>query len=151
MSTIDEVGERDGWRCWLCDLVVDPSLSVNDGQGPSIDRADVFVKSMGKKAQAEERLAHRGCNTKKGAVKPVVAWPRELIVFDPAPIIQSVERLISKGGRELVARCASKADAIATSDWLLDRVSRLAPAVSFSTKIDEGGGQYLVALMVPRR
>ncbi|MEN9749643.1 MAG: hypothetical protein RL149_721, partial [Actinomycetota bacterium] len=28
MSDLNEIGERDGWRCWLCDKPVDPDASV---------------------------------------------------------------------------------------------------------------------------
>jgi hypothetical protein len=37
MSRLDDIGDRDGWRCWLCDEPVDPRMSVNDPRGPSID------------------------------------------------------------------------------------------------------------------
>lgn len=37
MTRLDDVGEADGWRCWLCDEAVDPDMSVNDDRGPSID------------------------------------------------------------------------------------------------------------------
>ena len=30
MSRLDDIGEADGWRCWLCDEPVDPDMSVND-------------------------------------------------------------------------------------------------------------------------
>lgn len=152
MSTLDEVGEQDGWRCWLCDLPVDPHASVNDRLGPSIDRCDVFAKPQGKRkvAEGDERLAHRGCNTKKGELKPVVGWPEDLILFDPAPIVQSVQRLIAKGGREMVARTATRSDAAKAGRWLEDRLSRLVPGTGFSTKIDEGGGQFLLSLVAPR-
>ena len=66
MSKLDDVGERDGWRCWLCDEPVDPAMSVNDSRGPSVDGLST-AKARGK-SDAGERLAHRGCNTKKGAV-----------------------------------------------------------------------------------
>jgi hypothetical protein len=32
------------------------------------------------------------------------------------------------------------------SDWLLDRLSRFAPDVSFSTQVNPGGGQYMLML-----
>ncbi len=152
MSTLDEVGERDGWRCWLCDLPVDPDASVNDDLGPSIDRCDALAKpTHGKKAGPPvERLAHRQCNTKKGAIKAVISWPSDVILFDPAPILQSTERLIAKGGREIVARCATKSDAAQAARWIEDRLSRLAPTVSFTTKIDEGGGQFLLSVLAPK-
>jgi hypothetical protein len=98
-----------------------------------------------------ERLAHRGCNSRKGAVKVVIAWPADLFVADPAPLIGVAERLERKGGRELVARCPSRADAQQTADWLVDRFSRLVPAIAVTASIDAGGGQFLVALSTGRR
>jgi hypothetical protein len=152
VSTLEDIGERDGWRCWVCDVVVDPQASVNDDLGPSIDRCEVFAKPTGKKkaAAADERLAHRGCNTKKGAIKPVIAWPESLILFDPAPIVQSTERLIAKGGRELIARCATQDDAREAARWIEDRLSRLVPGTAFTTRIDQGGGQFLLSLLAGR-
>jgi hypothetical protein len=93
-----------------------------------------------------ERLAHRGCNTKKGAVAPVVEWPRELFVADPASIVTSAERLARKRGSEAMGRCPSEADAIAAAEWLVDRLSRLAPSLDVESRIQAGGGQYLVVL-----
>ncbi len=37
MTRLDDIGQADGWRCWLCDEAVDPDMSVNDDRGPSID------------------------------------------------------------------------------------------------------------------
>jgi len=144
MSNLTDVGARDSWRCWLCDEPVDPDASVNSDRGPSLDAG---AAAKGKKVVAgSERLAHRSCNTRKGAIKPVVAWPRTLIVVDPAPIVSTVERLTRKGGRELVARCLSQADADEAAAWLVDRLSRLAPSLAVTTQIDAGGGQFLLTL-----
>jgi hypothetical protein len=143
MSKLDEVGERESWRCWLCDEPVDPDMSVNDPRGPSID--SIFAAKKGK--GGPERLAHRACNTKKGAVKPVVPWSDALFVIDPAPIIGVVEQLTRKPGRVAVARCPSKSDAEDAAAWLLDRLSRLAPELSLETKIEPGGGGFLLVLM----
>lgn len=155
MSRLDEVAERDGWRCWLCDEPVDPLMSVNDDRGPSVDSlttAKAAKAAKGKSgAGAAERLAHRGCNTRKGAIKPVVPWPTRLFVADPAPLIGVAERLGRNGGREVVARCPSRADADKTADWLVDRFSRLAPELAVSTSIEPGGGQFMVALTAARR
>ena len=49
-----------------------------------------------------ERLAHRACNTNRGATTPVVAWPDHLFVVDPAPIIT---------GRAVMACCPTHDDA----------------------------------------
>ena len=144
MSTLTEVGERAGWRCWLCDEPVDPSMSVNDPRGPSTDS---IAGPKGKKAaKGQERLAHRACNTRKGAVAPVVAWPEHLFVVDPAPIVGVAERLGRRGGREVVARCPTRDDAEQAGAWLVDRLSRLAPDLSVTTQVDPGGGQFLLVL-----
>ena len=143
MSTLHDVGEREGWRCWLCDEPVDPDASVNSDRGPSIDLGST---PKTKKAAPVERLAHRACNTKKGAVKPVVAWSPELFVVDPAPIVGVVERLGKKGGREVVARCPSRADADRAADWLVDRLSRFAPELAVTTAVEPGGGQFMLVL-----
>jgi hypothetical protein len=60
MTRLDDVGQADGWRCWLCDEAVDPDMLVNDDRGPSIDSMTTARKAKG-----------------KGAVAPVIEWPRE--------------------------------------------------------------------------
>ena len=144
MSTLQEVGERDKWRCWLCDEPVDPDASVNAARGPSVDSG---ASPKGKKAAAgAQRLAHRACNTRKGAVKPIVAWSPELFVVEPAPIVSTVHRLTRKGGQEVVARCPSQVDAENAAVWLLDRLSRFAPELAVATQVEAGGGQFLLVL-----
>ena len=144
MSDLNEVGERDGWRCWLCDQPVDPDASVNSDLGPSTDS---YAASKAKKgAKPVERLAHRACNTMKGKISPVVAWSPDLFVVDPSPIFEAVERLERKGGREIIARCPGQEEADEASAWLLDRLSRLAPSVKFAVEIKSGGGQFMLAL-----
>ena len=153
MSQLDDIAEKDGWRCWVCDEPVDSATSVNDARGPSVDTRTVSGRS-GKKGGGDfaggERLAHRGCNSRKGAVTPVIPWPANLMLIDPASLIAVAERLDRKGGREVVVRCADRADAQA-ADWLVDRFSRLAPSLVVSADVDPGGGQFLVALAAARR
>ena len=146
MSRLEEVGERDAWRCWVCDEPVDQAMSVNDDRGPSIDSRSAKPKGKGSTDPVQERLAHRGCNTKKGAVAAVVPWPDHLFVVDPAPIIASVERLERKGGREVVARCPTEADGAEAAAWLVDRISRLRPGSPFTAEVEPGGGQFLLVL-----
>ena len=144
MSDLNEIGERDGWRCWLCDAPVDPEASVNSDRGPSVDG---FAAAKGKKgAVSVERLAHRDCNTKKGKTAPVVPWGADLLVVDPSPIVATVDRLSRKGGREVIARCPSQADGEIASAWLLDRLSRFAPGMVLSTSLEPGGGQFMLVL-----
>src|ERR1700710_3002729 len=97
-------------------------MSVNDSRGPSVDS-----RTADRKAKIAERLAHRGCNTRKGAVQVVIAWPERLYVVEPAPLIAVAERLERKGGREVVGRCPTKRDAQDAAEWLADRFSRLVP------------------------
>ena len=134
MSTLTEVGDRADWHCWLCDEPVDSAMSVNDPRGPSIDAVTADKPKKG--APAQERLAHRACNTRKGAVKPVVSWPSHLFVVDPAPIVPTVDRLSRKGGREVVARSPSREDAELAGAWLVDRLSRLAPDLAVTTRVE---------------
>src|SRR4051794_32803202 len=94
MSTLTEIGDRATWRCWLCDEPVDAGMSVNDPRGPSVDAVTNAKPKKGSPVQ--ERLAHRACNTRKGAVKAVVPWPPHLFVVDPAPIVETADRLSRK-------------------------------------------------------
>jgi len=151
MSQLEDVANRDGWRCWVCDESVDATASVNDLRGPSVDARTAKPKKAGADFAGGERLAHRRCNTKKGAVTPVIPWPANLGVLDPAPLLAVAERLDRKGGREVVVRCADRADAQRTADWLVDRFSRLAPGLPVTASVDPGGGQFLIALTAARR
>lgn len=146
VSTIEEIGEADGWRCWLCDEPVDPTMSVNDPRGASIDARSTRKKAKKKARSLPERLAHRDCNTGKGNTEAVVQWPEHLFVVDPAVIIQSAERLATKGGREAMARCPTSEDANLAGAWLVDRVSRLEPGVQFAFRVEPAGGQFLLVL-----
>ena len=121
-------------------------MNVNDPRGPSVDSVTTKAKAKKDKGVVVERLAHRACNTRKGAVAPVVPWAEHLFVVDPAPIIATVETLERKGGRAVVARCPSRDDADAAAGWLADRVSRLSPEAGLRTEVDAGGGQFLVIL-----
>lgn len=155
MSDLDDIGERDGWRCWICDEPVDRDLPSRDPRAASVDaritRARAKKKEKkGRAAPLPERLAHVGCNTGKGANEPVVPWPDHLFVVDPVAIIPTVERLERKGGREIMARCPTEDDADQAAAWLLDRISRLQPDLELTSRIDEGGGQFLVSLLADR-
>ncbi len=146
VTTIEDIGEQDGWRCWLCDEPVDPDMSPHDPRSASIDARITKKKAKKKSVNLGERLAHRACNTGKGNNDPIVEWADHLFVVDPAVIIPSIERLSNKGGREAMARCPTEEDAVAAGEWLVDRVSRLSPELSVHSTVEPGGGQYLVIL-----
>ena len=144
MSDLETIGQRDNWVCWLCDEPVDSEGSVNNDRGPSAD--SYFIAKAKKGEKAVERLAHRACNTMKGKIDPVIQWPSNLMVFEPAPIIATVERLAKKGGKEAVGRCADSKDAELASTWLIDRLSRFTPELNFKTEVMPGGGQFVLML-----
>jgi hypothetical protein len=148
MSDLDSIGVKDNWTCWLCDEPVDPNGSVNNDRGPSAD--GFFVAKAKKGDKAVERLAHRACNTMKGKFSPEISWPSNLMVFEPAAIIATVERLVKKGGKEAVGRCADKSDADNAVVWLLDRLSRFAPETTFTTEVTPGGGQFVLMLKISK-
>jgi len=144
MSDLNAVGDNDNWTCWLCDKPVDQDASVNSDLGPSVDS---YASTKDKKSAVSiDRLAHRACNTMRGKISPVVPWAKELLVVEPAPIFETVERLRKKGGKEIIARCPDESDAKAAADWLLDRLTRLAPGLEFSSEVRPGGGQYVLTL-----
>jgi len=146
MSTIDDIGEIDGWRCWLCDERVERDMDPRDPRSASIDTRVTKKKAKKKSIELGERLAHRDCNTGKGNNDPVVAWADHLFVVDPAVIINSVERMVNKGGREAMARCPTHEDAVEAGEWLVDRISRLEPGLELERRVEPGGGQFLVIL-----
>jgi hypothetical protein len=146
MSDLNSVGEQDNWICWLCDKPVAPDASVNSDLGPSTDS---FAATRVKKGEvAIERLAHRQCNTQKGKISPVVPWSKDVFVVDPSLIFETVERLRKKGGRQIIARAPGESEAKEASQWLLDRLQRLAPELNFSTEIKSGGGQFMLSLKI---
>ncbi len=150
MGHLDDVGEADGWRCWLCDEPVDRDMPSNDPRSASVDKritkARAKKKKLDKTGLPPDRLAHKGCNTNKGASDPIIAWPRDLILVDPASIIAAAQRLELKGGREAMARCPTQEDAQAAAEWLIDRLSRLSPGLQVGSQIVSTGGQYLISL-----
>jgi hypothetical protein len=146
MPTLEDIGDADGWRCWLCDETVDPDMATSDPRSASVDTRITKRKAKKKSVQLAERLAHRDCNTGKGNSDAVVPWADHLFVVDPAVIISSVERLVNKGGREAMARCPTSDDAEQAGTWLVDRISRLEPGLEIRASVEPGGGQFLVVV-----
>jgi 5-methylcytosine-specific restriction endonuclease McrA len=66
MLTIAELGERDGWRCHLCRRKVDRRLRSPHPRSPTFDHL-IPISDGGTDDPANLRLAHRFCNTSRGA------------------------------------------------------------------------------------
>lgn len=62
---IEMLGHRDGWRCHLCRKGVRAELRVPDPAAPTFDHL-VPVSDGGTDDPANLRLAHLGCNSKRG-------------------------------------------------------------------------------------
>lgn len=62
--TLDEIAERDGWRCGLCHRKVDPTLSPHHPRGKTLDHI-VPISRGGLHERRNAQLAHRLCNNRK--------------------------------------------------------------------------------------
>lgn len=60
------VFDRDGWRCHICRRKVDKGLSGRDRMGPTLDHL-IPIAQGGEHSYANTALAHRSCNSRKGA------------------------------------------------------------------------------------
>lgn len=60
------VFERDSWTCHICGLPVDRALNGQHPMGPTLDHM-VPLKLGGAHSYENISLAHRSCNTRKGA------------------------------------------------------------------------------------
>lgn len=64
--TLAGIAKRDGYRCHICGKKVNMALSGMERQGPSIDHLIPIVDG-GKDEPTNVALAHRICNTRRGA------------------------------------------------------------------------------------
>ena len=62
--TLNEIGDRDGWKCHLCRRKVDQTLPGTHARGPTIDHL-VPVVEGGLDEPANVAVAHRACNVKR--------------------------------------------------------------------------------------
>lgn len=65
-----DIGDRDGWRCHLCQRPVDPTLSGRHPMGPTRDHL-IPVSAGGVDGPENVRLAHHRCNSRRGAAGTV--------------------------------------------------------------------------------
>lgn len=70
--TLAEIAERDSFRCQLCDLRVDMSLTAPDRWAPTIDHV-IPLAASGDDTRANVQLAHLACNSRKGATLEAAA------------------------------------------------------------------------------
>lgn len=63
--SITELGDRDSWKCHLCQRKVNPNLRSPHPQSATMDHL-VPVADGGDSEPENLRLAHRRCNTRRG-------------------------------------------------------------------------------------
>lgn len=63
---LEEIAERDGFRCHLCGRHVDMARMSPDSLSPSLDHL-VPISTGGVHDPSNVALAHRGCNSRRGA------------------------------------------------------------------------------------
>jgi 5-methylcytosine-specific restriction endonuclease McrA len=64
--TRKEVGDRDGWKCWLCGEAIDQAMKWPDPMSQSLEHKVPLVLG-GDHSQENCTVAHLGCNSKDGA------------------------------------------------------------------------------------
>lgn len=62
--TVLEIAERDGWRCHLCGLKVDPTTPRTAPRGATVDHL-VPIGAGGQDVRENVALAHRACNVRR--------------------------------------------------------------------------------------
>jgi len=63
----DEIAERDGWRCGICDRLIPRTLKVPNPRALVLDHL-LPVSVGGEHTRANLRAAHFSCNSRRGAV-----------------------------------------------------------------------------------
>jgi hypothetical protein len=61
----EEIYERDGWVCGICDQAIDPSLRHPDPQSASLDHIRPLIAG-GEHSRDNTQAAHLVCNLRKG-------------------------------------------------------------------------------------
>ncbi|MDP9396578.1 MAG: HNH endonuclease [Actinomycetota bacterium] len=121
--TLDQLGERDGWRCWICGGDVDRAAPRSGPGSPSIDH--VLPRARGGTSERGNlRLAHRWCNGQRGSRLPELDWPPELVAAQPAPLWPVVQRAVRRPGEwELVGLLPTAERADRARCWLAETLS----------------------------
>ena len=131
-----EIGEIDGWRCWLCDEPVDPDMSVNNPRGPSIDS-----RTTERQAKAKGTGKGKGKGTRSGAADPPRVQHRQGCRRSGDPVARRPVRRRRRGDHRLGGPLVTQGRAgsgrpmprpgrrRAAAAWIVDRISRLEPGL----------------------
>ena len=123
MARVDDLAERDGWICWLCELPIDPDAIDGSPDRATVDH--VVPKSRGGPTEPGNlRLAHARCNGHRGNDLPELVWPERFMLIDAAPLWQSLARILKRRSPEIIAVAPTRDLADEAAEWAAFRVQR---------------------------
>lgn len=123
MGRIHELGDRDGWVCWLCEGAIDPDTPAGQPAAGTVDH--VVPKSRGGRTEPSNlRLAHRRCNGQRGNDLPELRWPDRFMLTDPTSLWQSLARILKRRSPEIVAVAPTLELAADAGEWARHRAER---------------------------
>ena len=127
VTTLDEVGDSAGWRCWVCDDAVPRNAKPNDPSQPVADQ--IAPAAKGVKGRGVVRLAHKRCNDLRKGRPPTIPWPERFGVADAPELLQSLQRLDKRkhAAGEVVAMCVDRESADAAAVWVVSVARTLFP------------------------
>ena len=127
MADLGELGDSDGWLCWLCGEQVPRSAKANDPNQPVADQ--IAPAAKGERGRGVVRLAHKRCNDLRKARPASIAWPERFSVSDAPELLQSLTRLDKRKpqGGEVVALCVDDHAASAAAEWVVPVAATLFP------------------------
>ncbi len=127
MANLEDLGDQDGWLCWLCGEDVPQKAKPNDPNQPVADRVEAAAK--GDRGRGRVRLAHKRCNDLRKGRPPSIAWPERFSVADAPELLQSLTRLAKGKSRsgEVVAMCPGPQEAEAAAAWVVPVATTLFP------------------------
>ncbi len=137
MSRIAQLAARDGWTCWLCEGPIDPDAPEGSPGQATVDH--VVPKSRGGPTAPENlRLAHARCNGRRGNDLPELHWPDRFMLIDPAPLWQTLARILRRRAPEIIAVAPTRELADDAAEWARLRVERFVGG-TWSTSIEPVG------------
>ncbi len=127
MTSVGDLGDAAGWRCWICDEAVPRAAKPNDPKQAVADRISPAAK--GTKGRGNERLAHKGCNDLRKGRPPTIPWPERFRVVDAPELLQSLQRIDKRRppAGEVVATCVDADSASEAAKWVQRVASVLYP------------------------
>lgn len=121
MPKLDEIGDADGWICWLCATPVDPADRSGGPWSGTVDHV-VPRSRQGATTASNLRLAHARCNRRRSSGDPTIDWPTDLPVVDAAPLFAAALRVVDRDESEVIG-VTDPVTAPSAASWLEERLA----------------------------